>query len=251
VDCTAKAVKEAIQFLFDKWLCDVKTDLIGKSIIIAAALTLIERSLLADRPTFTVTAGRRGSGKTTVLKMLIMAVFGVHAAAAAWSTNDEERRKTILALLQSGIGYVIWDNIVRGTQISCPHVERSCTSAFYTDRRLGVTEMIATAASIIHLFTGNNVGPKGELASRNLTARLEVDRPDPENREFQHSDPIDWTEGHRGNILRALYVILIGNPQLKLPLLCTGQDSVQALVADGRIGNGICRRIIYRQEGDA
>ena len=33
--------------------------------IIAAALTLIERSLLPDRPCFFVTAGRRGGGKTT------------------------------------------------------------------------------------------------------------------------------------------------------------------------------------------
>ena len=32
----------------------------GKCTIIAAALTVIERSLLPDRPAFFVTAGRRG-----------------------------------------------------------------------------------------------------------------------------------------------------------------------------------------------
>ena len=41
------------------------TDITGKCILIAAALTLIERSLLPDRPVFFVTAGRRGGGKTT------------------------------------------------------------------------------------------------------------------------------------------------------------------------------------------
>ena len=56
-----------MQFLTDEWLCDVATDYIGKCIIIAAALTLIERSLLPDRPVFFVTAGRRGGGKTTTL----------------------------------------------------------------------------------------------------------------------------------------------------------------------------------------
>jgi hypothetical protein len=91
-DCTKKAIKDAITFLFDEWLCDVKTDLNGKAIIVASALTIIERSLLADRPTFIATAGRRGSGKSTLLKMVIMAVMGVQAAAAAWSTSAEERR---------------------------------------------------------------------------------------------------------------------------------------------------------------
>jgi hypothetical protein len=45
--------------------------------------------------------------------------------------------------------------------------------------------------------------------------RIEVDRPDPENREFTHADPIGWTQEHRGEILHALYTILLGNPVLR------------------------------------
>jgi hypothetical protein len=59
-DCTKQAVKAAMEFLCDEWLCDVLTDDIGKCVIIAAALTIIERSLLPDRPTFFVTAGGVG-----------------------------------------------------------------------------------------------------------------------------------------------------------------------------------------------
>ena len=58
-------VKAAMEFLCDEWLVDVATDYVGKATIVAAALTLIERSLLPDRPCFFVTAGRRGGGKTT------------------------------------------------------------------------------------------------------------------------------------------------------------------------------------------
>ena len=93
------AVKAAMEFLCDEWLVDVATDYAGKCTIIAAALTLIERSLLPDRPCFFVTAGRRGGGKTTTLTMLIMAVTGLWPAAAAWSTNEEERRKALMSLL--------------------------------------------------------------------------------------------------------------------------------------------------------
>jgi len=114
-----------------------------------------------------------------------------------------------------GLAYILWDNIPRGTQIGCPHIERSCTAAYYADRKLGVSEMVATAASTIHFFTGNNVGVKGDLASRSLHIRLDVDRVDPENRAFKHPDPVAWTENHRAEILTALYTILLGNPQLK------------------------------------
>ena len=149
--------------------------------------------------------------------MLIMAVTGLWPAAAAWSTNEEERRKALMSYFMYGMPYILWDNIARGTQISCPHIEKSCTSAYYSDRKLGVSEMVCTAASTIHFFTGNNIGPSGDLASRSLHIRLDVDRADPENRPFKHPDPIGWTENHRAEILAALYTILLGNPQLKAP----------------------------------
>jgi hypothetical protein len=139
-------------------LLDVATDYTGKCTIIAAALTLIEHTLLPDRPAFFVTAGRRGGGKTTTLTMLIMAITGLWPAAAAWSTNEEERRKALISYFLYGVPYIVWDNIARGMQISCPHIEKSCTAAYYSDRKLGVSEMVCTAASTIQFFTGNNIG---------------------------------------------------------------------------------------------
>jgi hypothetical protein len=144
-----------------------------------------------------------------------MSATGIWPAAAAWSPNEEERRKALLSYFLEGVVYIIWDNIKRGEQISCPHIEKSCTAAYYTDRRLGVSEAVATSASSIHIFTGNNIGPRGDLASRALCVHLEVDRADPENRAFKHNDPVAWTEAHRGEILAALYTVLLGNPTLK------------------------------------
>jgi hypothetical protein len=143
--------------------------------------------------------------------MLMMAITGMRPAAAAWSPIEEERRKALLSYLMSGVPAIIWDNIPRGTLISCPHIERSCTTELYVDRRLGVNELITTAASTIHFFTGNNIGPKGDLASRSPVIRLEVDRADPENRQFTHPDPVAWTEANRGKILNALFVLLLAD----------------------------------------
>ena len=117
-DCTPDAVKAAMEFLCNEWLVDVATDFPGKAIAIALALTLIERSLLDQRPCFRVTAGRRGSGKTTLIILLMLAVTGMRPAAATWSSDENERRKSLFAYLLAGIPGIVWDNIPRGTQDS-------------------------------------------------------------------------------------------------------------------------------------
>ena len=235
-DCTKAAVRQAMQFLCEEWLCDVAADYTGKCTIIATALTIIERSLLDERPAFFVTAGRRGGGKTTLLTMLIMAVTGIRPAASAWSINEEERRKALLSYFLYGVPYILWDNIARGSQISCPHVERSCTAKFYIDRKLGVSEAVATAASTIHLFTGNNISARGDLASRSLHIRLTVNRPDPENRELQapRSDRVDRRQPRR-NPSSPLHPTA-RQPATKDGPRRTGKDTVQDVAAFGWIG---------------
>jgi hypothetical protein len=214
-DCTPSAVSAAMRFLTDVWLCDIATDYAGKCIIIAAALTILERVLLPERPAFFVTAGQRG-GKTTTLQMLFLATTGYHAPAAAWSTSEEERRKALFSYLSEGVAAVVWDNIPRGALISCPSIEKCLTALLYSDRVLGETGIRTVPAATVMLFTGNNIAPRGDLASRSLHVRLAVDRPDPENRPYTHPDPIGWTINHRANILCALYTILLGNPRLRV-----------------------------------
>jgi hypothetical protein len=212
--CTPAAVKDAMDFLTNEWLVDVLTDYQGKCVLVVLALTIIERNLIASRPVFTITAGRRGGGKTTTILMIVMAVLGVMASAAAWSSDVEERRKALLAYLLTGLAVLVWDNIPLGLQVFCQHIERACTALYYVDRKLGVSETPTAPATTVQVFTGNNIGTRGDLASRTLSARLQIDRTDPENREVVHQDPIGWTEANRGKILRSLYTILLGNPAL-------------------------------------
>ncbi len=105
-------------WLLDEWLVDVNADLTGKLLVIMLCLSLIERVLLKERPAWFVIAGHRGGGKTTLVHMIVMAIFGRMAAAAAWSDNEEERRKALFAYLRQGVAVVVWDNIPRGAQIS-------------------------------------------------------------------------------------------------------------------------------------
>ena len=205
----------ALRFLLDDWLVDVATDFAGKCVLIALALTMLERVLLPERPAFFITAGQRGGGKTTAATMIVLGVTEKRPAAAAWSSAEEERRKALLAYLAEGLTALVWDNIPRGATISCASIEKALTAEAYSDRILGETGIATVPAFTVQAFTGNNIAPRGDMASRSLVARLTVDRPDPENRSFRHADPLGWTVANRGEILRALYTILLGNPQLR------------------------------------
>ena len=173
------------------------------------ALTLIERPLLPERPAWFVTAGQRGGGKTTLVNMITLAAFGRRAAAASWSDNPEERKKALFSYLRQGVAGLVWDNIARGSTISCPHIEAALTAPEISDRVLGVSKVETAPAVTVQIFTGNSIMPRGDMASRSMVLALKVDRPDPENRPFTHADPLAWTEAHRPKIVRAFYTLLI------------------------------------------
>src|SRR5262249_18451696 len=183
---TEQEIGEALKFLVNEWLVDVALDAVVKCVAILLALTLLERALLPERPAFFVTAGQRGGGKTTLVSMIIAAVLGRRPAAAAWSENAEERKKALFSYLRQGVAPLIWDNIARGSTISCPHIEAALTAPEISDRVLGVSDSETVPATTVQMFTGNSIAPRGDMASRSFVVSLNVDRPDPENRSFTH-----------------------------------------------------------------
>jgi hypothetical protein len=206
---TEEETRDALRFLLDEWLVDVALGPVGKAVAIMLAMTLIERPVLPERPAFFVTAGQRGGGKTTLISMITLAVLGRRAAAAAWSWKHEERRKALFAYLRQGVACLVWDNIARGSSISCPHIEAALTAAETSDRVLGVSTVETMPSTTVQIFTGNSILPRGDMASRSLMMALDVDRPDPENRRFAHADPLAWTQANRPRIVRALYTLLV------------------------------------------
>jgi hypothetical protein len=60
MECTPAVVAEAMRYLAHEWLCDLASDYVGRCIVVACSLTVMERLLLRERPAFFVTAGQRG-----------------------------------------------------------------------------------------------------------------------------------------------------------------------------------------------
>lgn len=168
--------------------------------MIALALTALERELLGERPAFFCDSRKTGGGKTTAINMIAIALTGKRAAAAAWSANEEERRKSIFAALLQGVPLIVSDNIKPGTSLTCTTIEKVLTST-----ELGSSRIANNARTMHrnpHIYR-HNIAPKGDLASRSLITRIDVDRPDPQNRDFRHPDPFTWTLDHRGRFIEA------------------------------------------------
>jgi hypothetical protein len=195
---TEQDVRAALIFLYDDWLVDVALDPVGKAVAIMLAMTLIERTLLPERPAFFIAAALRGGGKTTLVNMITLAVLGRRASAAAWSYSAEERRKALFSYFRQAVACLVWDNIIRGSAISCPHIEKALTATEISDRVLGGSLFETVSSTTVQIFTGNSITPRGDMASRSMRLALTVDRPDPENRAFVHADPLAWTEANRG-----------------------------------------------------
>ena len=215
-DLSEAAVRNAYLFLAQELFVDValhdRTS--GMAALVACLLTGMSHPVLPEKPVFCVKAPQRGSGKTTLVNMIVRPITRRSAVAASWSVNEEERRKAFFAVAREGHGILMIDNIPRGTVIRDATIERFATSAEVRDRVLGESRTEAVRSPVV-VLTGNALQMGGDSGSRTLTIELTADRPDPENREFKHPDILGWCDRNRAQILKAALTILLGNPTLR------------------------------------
>jgi hypothetical protein len=104
----------------------------GMAALVACLLTAMSHPVLPEKPVYCVKAPQRGSGKTTLVNMIVRPITRRSAVAASWSVNEEERRKAFFAVAREGHGILMIDNIPRGTVIRDATIERFATSASAT-----------------------------------------------------------------------------------------------------------------------
>jgi hypothetical protein len=181
-DLSEDAVRDAYQFLADELFVDVALHdrHKGMAALVACLLTSTSHSVLPEKPVFCVKAPQRGSGKTTLVNMIVRPVTRRSAVAASWSVNEEERRKAFFAVAREGHGILMIDNIPRGTVIRDATIERFATSAEVRDRVLGESRTEAVRSPVV-VLTGNALQMGGDSGSRTLT--IELNRRPPRPRE--------------------------------------------------------------------
>jgi hypothetical protein len=184
---------------------------------VAMMLTALERHMIhgdGGCPGFLVNAPGQGTGKTTLVQLTSLSVFGRAVPATTWTNDDKELAKHILAVLMEGRPIVLFDNLPEGSLITSDELSKATTNSEYQGRRLGDNVLVDAPTTVTWVFTGNNVTPTGDFNTRLLQIRLDAKEERPDRRNFKRKRIARWCAARRPKILRALLtIVLVGLKQ--------------------------------------
>lgn len=151
---------------------------------LSVALTPIVRDMI-EGPTPNHLA-RKDKPRTGATKLMLnMGYIGTlkHPAAQTLPSQKEEVQKTIMANLDSGAGYVFFDNLAAGRENESDELAAAVTAyPTYTGRRLGQTQMIDATVKQTWLSSGNRTQLSPQLAERTLLIDLDPKMENPGDR---------------------------------------------------------------------
>lgn len=193
-----------------------------KAVWVAALLTgFCLHAFSGPIPLVLFDANQRGSGKTRLIDLIAIILFGHVAERKSYAESDEETRKLITSIMLEGLSLIALDNI--GTRLGCPSLEAALTGTSWRDRRLGSNSTVSGPLRVMWLASGNNTELSSDLTRRTLHCRLESQLEDPEKRcDLLHPDLYAWAAENRGRLIGACLMILTeyvraGRPDMGLP----------------------------------
>jgi hypothetical protein len=158
-------------------------------------------------PLFHIDANVRAAGKGLLADTIAHIVFGREFARAAYTTDDDEMRKSILSVALSGEQAVFLDNVAG--VLGNPCLDAALTATEWSGRVLGTNQQPRLPLLATWFSTGNNVMLVGDTARRVCHIRLESPDEKPEERaEFRHPNLLAWVREHRGRLLAAALTVL-------------------------------------------
>jgi hypothetical protein len=185
----------------------------------------------------TIEAHQPGSGKSLLATILRTVHGGV--VRSEMPSDDTELSKQLAAILMVTTGPVVtWDNVsglVRSSVLAGLLTERTLS-----DRPLGVTDFRSFANDRLWTVTGNNMALGGDLARRTIGVMIDPGIPQPEKREdFAIPDLKKWVEEKRGELLRALLILVRAWVLEGQPIARAGSDGYARWVGSVRAILGI------------
>jgi hypothetical protein len=172
---------------------------------IAFALSIVARPAIAGPVPVAIFDARsgQGTGKSLLVRTLCLIACGSEPAMGGLPGDEEEWRKTLLALLMGGRDVATFDNATKPVESGT--LANVVTSPVFEDRILGVSRRVEVPVRCIFAVTGNRITLGGDMARRCFPVELDARVERPEDREgFRHPDLIAWVRVHRSALLRAL-----------------------------------------------
>jgi DNA polymerase-1 len=200
----------AASWLLSEWLGDIPfLDQSSRAGALALVLTPFIRGNVPLVPLAVLSGRQKGTGKNLFADCYSIVTTGGAASPMQWiEDDDDEIRKQVLAAFREGRGLICFDEAHR---ISSHTLSRALTAENYTDRLLGVSEMLSFPNKAVWMALGNNVRVDADMARRHHRIDLFSPVPNPEDRpasDFAHPELREWTREHRPELVTAILTII-------------------------------------------
>jgi hypothetical protein len=193
----------------------------GAAWLAAVLAPLARHAFYGPAPLNLIDANTRGAGKSLLSDATALIVCGREMARMSAPKEDDELRKRITALALAAEPLILIDNI-EGS-FGSPALDAALTATTWSDRRLGVSEMVTgVPLRAVWFATGNNIVLVADTARRSLHIRIESPEENPEERSnFRHENLLAWVRQERPRLVCAALTILraycqAGRPDLGL-----------------------------------
>lgn len=191
----------------------------------AGLITAILRPVIPGPvPLFLVDKPQAGSGASLMQKCIYSLATGEEPEEGGAPEKEEEWGKSILSILAKGRQIYTFDNIDR--KVSSEALSRLLTSINYSGRLLGTNRDVTYPNRVFWMANGNNVEIGGDIARRLWVSKIDPQMALPWQRtDFKHPDILSYCKDHRGEIVGAVFTLVIGwiskgsPPPSKIPIL--------------------------------
>jgi len=202
-------VKAALTLILDDLLVDFPftADSDRAHAVAALLLPFARRMFEGPTPIHLVEASTPGSGKSLLAELIALIALGHTAGSTTLTTNEEESRKKLTAILSRGAAVISIDNLQNG--LSSAQVASAITAEVWEDRLLGKTQMVTFPNRALWLVSGNNPKLSMEIARRCIRIRLDTGEEQPWKRTGFKHDPIrEWTRQNRVQLVHAILTLI-------------------------------------------
>lgn len=159
-------------------------------------------------PLFGVNSTVAGSGKGLLIRVMSILATGQDARSQpAAGADEDEWRKRLTSWIATGLEIIHLDNVIE--PISDPSLDALLTTAMYSDRKLGSTEILHMPVFATFAASGNNLRFLQDMARRVVPILLNPGVERPELREFERDEDalLAYARTSRDRLLAAVFTL--------------------------------------------
>ncbi len=176
---------------------------------LALLLTAAVRPALDLAPLFMTTAPSYGAGKTLIAQVAAI-IAGGEGSVTAIGSDEDEMRKTIVALLLDGAPAVILDNLTG--ELKGDALAALMTGPIFRCCILGKSETVTLPNRSLWLASGVNFRPGADMVRRTISVRIDPATEHLEDRPFTF-DPVALARETRREMQAAALTVLVAAHQ--------------------------------------